>query len=571
MRGIGSTFSRLPRAAAWLAGAALLAGTLAPKAFAARGFGEAGGAQADETAMAVPRLAPLDSDGVALPRPLAATDAALLRRLFKAAGRVPSLDFSQQAVSLDHAIPLNAAMLGHVLAETYLTPGRHTDAATLAAWLDRYAALPDAAAIAALLHRRDTASSSTPVQPDPAPLSVQSPTPANRAAARRAEAARALFSRNQDRAALSLATRTVEAGHDQAGSAAYVAGLATWRLGHPMAALQHFSAARQAPGAAPEQRAAAAYWAARASIATHDSTRWHRWLAAAAAEPHTFYGQIAARALDRSGGAALATNVLGELDLDAVAAEPAGLRAFALLQLGQTTRAEAELRQLATTLISRADHAPLCRALMLVARRAGLYDLAADLAAQLSPGGDSAAQRNPFPMPRLRPRYGFLIDPALVYGLTRIESNFDTAAVSGMGAQGLMQLMPHTADVLAHGTPRLHDPAINLDLGQRYLTELAGNDAVGGDLIRLLASYNAGPAALARWSADIRDFDDPLLFIEAIPNPETRQFVQHTLAYTWIYAARLHLPTPSLAALAAGRYPRLGGPDLSPIRPIVLH
>jgi hypothetical protein len=54
----------------------------------------------------------------------------------------------------------------------------------------------------------------------------------------------------------------------------------------------------------------------------------------------------------------------------------------------------------------------------------------------------------------------------------------------------------------------------------------------------------------------VRDEDDPLLFIEAIPNDETRAFVQHVLTYTWIYAARLRLPAPSLDELAAGDFPR---------------
>ena len=122
--------------------------------------------------------------------------------------------------------------------------------------------------------------------------------------------------------------------------------------------------------------------------------------------------------------------------------------------------------------------------------------------------------------------------------------------------------MPVTAGYIA-GDPslaargsRLHDPALNLDLGQRYVNYLAAQDQIDGDLIRVLASYNAGPASFARWGAAICDEGDPLLFIEAIPLPETRAFVQHALAYTWIYAARLHLPAPSLDQMAAGAFPR---------------
>jgi hypothetical protein len=54
----------------------------------------------------------------------------------------------------------------------------------------------------------------------------------------------------------------------------------------------------------------------------------------------------------------------------------------------------------------------------------------------------------------------------------------------------------------------------------------------------------------------VRHRDDPFLFIESIPVGETRIFVQRVLAYSWIYAARLGLPSPSLDALATGRFPR---------------
>jgi soluble lytic murein transglycosylase-like protein len=122
--------------------------------------------------------------------------------------------------------------------------------------------------------------------------------------------------------------------------------------------------------------------------------------------------------------------------------------------------------------------------------------------------------------------------------------------------------MPQTASFILGGSGRidlptmLHDPAVNLDLGQRYVAYLARNDAVNGDLIRLLAAYNTGPGSFAHWAPQVRDNGDPLLFIEAIPVDETRAHVPRVLAYTWMYAARLHLPAGSLDDLAAGRWPR---------------
>jgi soluble lytic murein transglycosylase len=76
----------------------------------------------------------------------------------------------------------------------------------------------------------------------------------------------------------------------------------------------------------------------------------------------------------------------------------------------------------------------------------------------------------------------------------------------------------------------------------------------------MLASYNSGPGNFLRWGAEIRDNGDPLLFIEAIPVVETRAFVAHALVYSWIYAARMHLPASSLDELSAGEFPRFTTP-----------
>ena len=134
--------------------------------------------------------------------------------------------------------------------------------------------------------------------------------------------------------------------------------------------------------------------------------------------------------------------------------------------------------------------------------------------------------------------------------------------MSDAGAHGLMQLEPVTADYVIGATnqfaaspSRLQNAAVNLDLGQRYVGYLAASPHVEGDLSRLLASYNAGPTRLADWAVPDAGTGDPLLFMEAIPVAETRDFVHRSLTYLWIYAARLGLPAPSLDALAADIWP----------------
>lgn len=86
------------------------------------------------------------------------------------------------------------------------------------------------------------------------------------------------------------------------------------------------------------------------------------------------------------------------------------------------------------------------------------------------------------------------IDPALLTGLIRAESNFDPRAVSPAGARGLTQLMPGTAAAL--GVTDAFDPVQAIGGGARYLREQL--DRFGGDPVRALAAYNAGPGAVIR-------------------------------------------------------------------------
>ena len=87
------------------------------------------------------------------------------------------------------------------------------------------------------------------------------------------------------------------------------------------------------------------------------------------------------------------------------------------------------------------------------------------------------------------------LDPDLVNSVIRAESGFNVRAVSPKGAQGLMQLMPHTASEL--GVPNVFDPQANVEGGTRYLRELL--ERYNFDLIKALAAYNAGPQRVEQY------------------------------------------------------------------------
>jgi soluble lytic murein transglycosylase len=143
------------------------------------------------------------------------------------------------------------------------------------------------------------------------------------------------------------------------------------------------------------------------------------------------------------------------------------------------------------------------------------------------------------------------VEKALVYGLARQESEFDSKAGSHAGAQGLMQLMPGTAKLVAkqyrlsYAESKLTgDPAYNVKLGAAHLGDLIAD--YNGSYVLTLVAYNAGPRRAREWLADYGDLRsgqvDPIDWVESIPFQETRQYVQKVLQNTHIYRSRL---TPS--------------------------
>ena len=140
------------------------------------------------------------------------------------------------------------------------------------------------------------------------------------------------------------------------------------------------------------------------------------------------------------------------------------------------------------------------------------------------------------------------LDPAYVYGLIRQESRFVTDARSGVGASGLMQVMPATARWtakkigLAYTADMIADRDTNLRIGTAYLKLVL--DDFGGSQALAAAAYNAGPGRPRRWR------DGPLLetaaWAENIPFAETRDYVKKVLSNGSYYAAMLSGQAASL-------------------------
>lgn len=131
----------------------------------------------------------------------------------------------------------------------------------------------------------------------------------------------------------------------------------------------------------------------------------------------------------------------------------------------------------------------------------------------------------------------YQIDPALIYAVMRQESLFDPNATSVAKARGLMQLIDSTAKQVAKKEniqlKNVYDPETNIKLGTAYLRELL--DMWNGDLVKAIASYNAGPTRVKAFTPH----EDQFVFIESIPLRETREYVKRVLYNYYVYSELL--------------------------------
>ena len=334
-----------------------------------------------------------------------------------------------------------------------------------------------------------------------------------------------------------------------AGQAAWIAGLASWRLHDWNAAYAGFRLAASL-SREPEFYAAAHYWAARSAQASRRPNEVDPLLRAAARSQESFYGLLAREAL---GMEKRLPKSAPPRDLNRIEALPNVRRAAELASLGWRSSAEELLRPQAKIGMP-ADHAGLVR----VADRLNLAGAQFWLA-HFGQQGARVDAADRYPTPEWTPYNGWRVDPALAYAHIIQESNFRAEVVSPAGAVGLMQVRPGTAGdtARARGTSvtaaSLKDPLVNIDYGQAFIELIRGNAATRGQLPKVIAAYNAGPVPVERWA--YYDRGDPLLWIESIPYWETRFYVPAVLRNMWVIQGLRGDETPTLTSLAQHQWP----------------
>lgn len=290
----------------------------------------------------------------------------------------------------------------------------------------------------------------------------------------------------------------------------------------------------------PISQSRGAYWSARSQAALGNTAEAQRWYQIAAQHPTAFYGQLAAGELGQASVASLpAMPGVSAAARQAFEADERASIVLALAQIGQMELAERFLAVLTDEAETDEDH-------VLV----GELALQAGNNFRAVRAGKQAVQEG---IQMIGPTYPVVdlatadtrVDPALVHGIIRTESEFDHDAVSGANARGLMQLLPDTARQVARSlgvtveTARLTtDPALNIRLGSANLADRVNR--YNGSWVLAIPSYNAGSGRADQWITRLGDprrmeLYDVIDWIESIPFYETRNYTQRVLETTQVY------------------------------------
>lgn len=472
---------------------------------------------------------------------LDARDEAAYQRAFDAAD-----DADWPAARAALSTVSDRALVTHVEARALLSREARPKRDAIAGWLSRN---PDH--VLAPLVRRRGASLGARSLPAVAEARERAANPAARRPADNAPEVAALFGAGDFQGAKALALSMAEG--PRRGAAAWWLGLTAWREGAFAEAARWFHDAALSPRTDSWGRAAGHYWAGRALLAQGDPAQAVRAFDAAAREPATFYGQLAEVQLGRDSALSFSAP---ELDARTAAAfvqrHPGARRAAALAQLGRLAEVEFELKALHGRLQPAEDPEFLALAIALSAPAAQL---------RVAERGGPEVAAGYCPATTFEPEDGFRLDRALLYAVVRQESRFSPIAISTSNARGLMQLLPSTAQDMERGQPlrrqpvRLHEPGLNMRLGQQYIEWLDANFKKGGDIGRIFAAYNGGPGWLARWEAGYPRTDDPLLWLESIPRHESRDYAERVMSHLALCRKRYGQQPVELIALASGRAP----------------
>jgi len=423
----------------------------------------------------------------------------------------------------------NPVLMGHVLAQRYLHPRYRSIHSELKAWLENYSDHPQAHRIQQIARHKGVKVSSLP----------------------------ATKKRNLSGYGESFQNTRHKSPRI---SGLWKSGLQHWEAQRFDKAYQAFSSLEKRTQTMGDwDRAAISFWAFRAAEKLDNNEVAENHLQLAARFPRSFYGAQAVHLLGDTLDETVALRGEESLEdylekIESVDTRNALKRIDALIKVNQTETARTEL----LTQYSRAD-AKDRPAFVPFVQQLNQPALQLRMGVDMERKGVTSGHAL-YPMPQYEPKTGYIVDPALLFAVARQESGFNSKAKSYAGAQGMMQIMPSTAQYITSkmktgSRSNLNDPVTSVNIGQNYLNYLANKSYIRGNVVLVAAAYNAGPGTAKRWTKRPSLIEDPLYFVETLPFNETRDYVMNVMTNYWMYREIMNDGDPGVRLLSEGKWP----------------
>ena len=373
----------------------------------------------------------------------------------------------------------------------------------------------------------------------------------------RAELSHALFIFEKDYKSIRQARLSISLSDKLNPLALWGGGLASWRKKDIVLSKYFFNNLSELDG--PDGIiAGGGYWSARVSYFNGNAKEANYFLKKAALRERTFYGSLSMASLGYKYKPNFDLPKYGKNLIDKIYRHKGGVRALALIEIGEFHKAAREFRKI----IPKFDVKDYPKLLSFTSNN-NMPGLTFRLAAILRNDHNKILLGGLYPIPSWKIQTSDLKDKALLYAIARQESGFNPRAKSSSKAMGVLQIIPSTAAfVMKNRDYRLrrsknhllYNPPHNVYIGSKYIKFLFDLPFVNNDLMWMLASYNAGPGNFKKWSKNKNyKYEDTLLMLESLPARETRNYIKLVLTNLWIYKIRFNQDNNILLSLASGK------------------
>ncbi|MAQ07752.1 MAG: hypothetical protein CMN50_08660, partial [SAR116 cluster bacterium] len=299
------------------------------------------------------------------------------------------------------------------------------------------------------------------------------------------------------------------------------------------------------------------FWSAKVAFHIGNAFEINKYLNQAAKYERTFYSTLAKAMLGYQDSFDFKLRSVSNSFLKKIKSLKGGKRILALLQVSQYHKASREFRKIIFNFkIKEYDE------IISFASKNNMPGLAFRLSAILRNDHGKILLGGLYPLPKWDTKNLLIKDKALIFSISRQESGYNPRAKSYAHALGVMQILPSTAAFIMKDKyyryrskkHLLYNVKNNLKIGTKYIHFLLGLKDVDNNVIKMLASYNAGPGNIKKWTKNLLPAEkDPLLMIEILPARQTRNYIKLVLTNLWIYRIRLKEKPYVIPTLATGK------------------